>query len=247
MEMWLVWAWRVEELAMVCGMWRLAAVAAVAMTVSGGTAFGQRGGRGGGRGGGGQQMPRVNPAIVQDQQALQAAMAEQTKAQAALDEGVKKAQKEFEGSADMTVAQKAATEASAEQTKVRETVLAKLKTNSSYKAAADKVAAADKKVADLQAKHASPDAIAAASSEAFKLSAVTSKMERDALDGDPDYAAAKGKVLEANKAVVDLRKTFNDGLKDSEALKPLRDAKDAAVAKVTEAQDKLRTDMVAGR
>ncbi len=244
---------------MVRGLWRVGVVAAVVVAMSGGAAFGQRGGRGGGGGGrgggggggygggGGQQAPRVNPAIAQDQQALAAAMSDQQKAQVALDEAIKKMQKDFDATPDVTAAQKAVTDASADLAKAREGVLAKLKTNASYKAAADKVAAAEKKVADLQAKHGSADAISAANSEAFKLSGVTSKMERDALEGDPDYVAAKGKVVDANKALADMRKTFQDGLKDNADLKPLRDTKDAAVTKVTDAQKKLQTDSVANR
>jgi hypothetical protein len=54
-------------------------------------------------------------------------------------------------------------------------------------------------------------------------------------------------VVDANKALADMRKTFQDGLKDNADLKPLRDTKDAAVTKVTDAQKKLQTDSVANR
>jgi hypothetical protein len=202
------------------------------------------GGYGGG-GGGQAPRPRVNPAIAADQAALTAAQSDLTKAQAAVDEAVKKQTKDFESGAEFTAAQKALTDAQAELSKARETVIAKLKANAAYKSASDKEAAANAKVADLQRKRGSTDAINEANAEAFKLSGVTSKMERDALESDGDYQVAKGKVLEANKAVADLRKTFLDGLKENPDLKAVYDAKDAATAKVTEAQNKLKTDSVA--
>ncbi len=237
------------------GLQMLAVVVAMAVLGAGSAAYGQRGGGGGGRRSSNnnnnnnnqQQRPQVNPAIQQDQQALQTAYAEQTKAQTTLDLAIKKAQSQFDSAPDTLAAQKAIDDASAALDKARTAVVEKLKKNPAYKAAADKEDAANAKVADLQKRHAPQSTIADASDEAFKLSATTDKLLRAALEGDSDYLAAQQKLVDASKALADMKKSFLDGLKENTDVKALYTAKDAAATKVTEAQTKLNADSLTTR
>jgi hypothetical protein len=100
-------------------------------------------------------------------------------------------------------------------------------------------------VATLQAKHASQDLIDEAAKEALDDGGVTSKMEKAALDADSDYTGAKQKLADATKALADMKKTFDDGLKDNADLAPLYKTRDDAQTKVTDAQNKLKTDAMA--
>ncbi|HVX84353.1 MAG TPA: hypothetical protein VH253_06010 [Phycisphaerae bacterium] len=211
----------------------------------GGGRGGGGGGRGGGGGGGSAPRPQVNPAIQQDQTALASAQSDLNKAQAAIDEAVKKQTQAFQSSDDYKAAQKAVDDATAEVSKTRDAALTKLKGDPSYKTAAAREDAANKKVAALQAKHAAQDAIDEAAKEALDDGGVTTKMENAALDADSDYAGAKQKLADATKALADMKKTFQDGLKDNADLATLYKARDDAQTKVTDAQNKLRTDAMA--
>jgi hypothetical protein len=110
-------------------------------------------------------------------------------------------------------------------------VLAKLMTHERYKFLADKIAAGETRVADLQARHATPEAIAAISEEAFRLAALTGKMEREAQAADAGYVAAKERVVQANKVITDSRKLFQARLRTSIELRPLREAVEKAAAR----------------
>jgi hypothetical protein len=175
----------------------------------------------------------VHPAQAQDQGASGAAggVSKRQKAEAALNEALARAQSAFEESDEMVAEKKALATAQGELDQRRDAVLAKLMTQERYKFLADKIAAAETRVADLQARHATPKAIAAASEEAFRLAALTGKMEREAQAADAGYVAAKERVVQANRVITDSRKLFQARLRTSIELRPLREAVEKAAAR----------------
>ena len=206
---------------------------------------GGRGGRGGGRGRAAPMAP-VNPTLAKDQEEITTDQTAYDKANAALTAAKAKLDHEFLLSPDYAAGQKNVDDAEAAMQKSREAALAKLAaSNPEYKADIAKENAAQKQIEMLQAKHAGQSEIAAQAQIAFSLSGVTDKMERAALDSDPDYQAAKTKVAATNKALADLKTQFDDGLKDNTTIAPLLQAKTDAETKLASAKTKYQTDMAA--
>jgi hypothetical protein len=71
-------------------------------------------------------------------------------------------------------------------------------------------------------------------------------MERKALDGNADYAAAQKAAGDANTAYTALRAKYKDSIKDDASLTTLKQAHDDAQTKLTAAQTKLDQDKKGG-
>jgi hypothetical protein len=193
--------------------------------------------------GGTLNVTPLNPVVAQDQVDVAEALAARKKAQAAIDEAIRRLVREFEESPDMESAGKDLRDAQEDLAQQRDLLMARLRKNDAYRAAAERVAAAEERAEQLKAQ-GSEGAASAAAQQAFRLSAQTAKMERDAQQEDASYRSAKQRVMEFSRTLADRRRAFQRGLREHKDLLPLRAALDKAAAHYAEVDKRLKKDVI---
>ncbi|MGN6368184.1 MAG: hypothetical protein ACTHN5_07995 [Phycisphaerae bacterium] len=184
------------------------------------------------------QRAQPNPlaaTLQADQKEIDADRIALTKANKALSDAV-------EESPAVTAAKSAVADATAELEAAAKGVKDKLAENPDYKAAAAKEQSLRTELDNLRNTNATQDQISAKATDVFDAGSATSKIEHDADEKDPKYAAAQKKLADANANLTAAR----NAARNDPAITPVKQARDDAQKKLADAQAKLESDRKPG-
>jgi hypothetical protein len=196
--------------------------------------------------------PVDNSAATAAQQQVNTARQAVSKAQEDLNAIAGKLRGEFNSSPEMVAAQGEQRTAQQAFDAASKPVLEKVHESDDYKTASAAHSDDEAKLTDLRTNNGSADVIATTATDAFNQGSTMSKLEKYALDGDPQASAAKAKMTTAGGKISQLQAAFNASLTQntewSAAKKALDDAKqglETASTSLRDASAKQATDQAA--
>jgi hypothetical protein len=222
-------------------MWMMALVGASLVLAVAPSTYGQR--RRGGGGGGRAAAPSPQAqALMADRKEISTIEGELATINTKVAEVTRKAMDEAGKTDEFQAAQKAIDDANTDVKRARDNAMTKLNANAEYKEARAKELAAQAKMAQLKTEGATAAEREAQSKLVLDLGGVTSKMERDALASDTDYAAAQKKLSDSIAAMKVLHDKVTESLKSNEEYKGLAQQQEDTKQKLADAKKKLSTD-----